>query len=227
MQRKAEYTTTPPLQPLEIIYCAKANAWCHISKLLQQDSPYITASSVTVSIFLIVCPRRMKPWWDPCSCLRTWCRTRRDDDNARIIRVCVCGCLSAVHLVSPPLPPLSGCGLDAARIPTQTWTKGLDWNAFSFSCGAFPQNTQSYSCDRPGSEHGALNLNLNPAPHLKSAIVRPVELLFVAKTCSFMPNYNRMLLQEGLIYLQTFDHQTIWLNRIDLMHRASCSYCVE
>lgn len=66
----------------------------------------------------------MKLWWDPCSCLKTWCRTSGEGGDNHMEKwegwmwVRVCGCICAVHPVSPPPPPvLSSCGQDIGWIP--------------------------------------------------------------------------------------------------------------
>lgn len=112
---------------------------------------------------------RMKPWWGPCSCLRTWCRTKRRWRRQRHggkkweglvwVRVCECGWMhmcntsdlsSSSRSVSslwfwverPPPPP-----------PTVTWTKGFGLEmlyTLSLSCRGFSAWTQSDRCDRLG-----------------------------------------------------------------------------
>lgn len=52
---------------------------------------------VHINLFL----HRMKPWWDPCSCLRTWCRTKWEDGEKDMEKsedlawALVCGCIAS------------------------------------------------------------------------------------------------------------------------------------
>lgn len=69
-------------------------------------------SLIHFSIFFLT---RMKIWWDPCSCLKMWCRTNGTEGDKKheakiaegLVWVCVHGCICAVHPVTPPLNVLS------------------------------------------------------------------------------------------------------------------------
>lgn len=86
---------------------------------------------------LVFSLRRMKPWWDPCSCLKTWCRTRggggdKDMENERAWCECVCVDAYVQYVQSLLLfPSCPAVVWIEPECPTMTWTKGPEWNTFS------------------------------------------------------------------------------------------------
>lgn len=90
-----------------------SGVWCHYSLLQRLPSS--------------LC--RMKPWWDPCSCLKTWCRTMEEPGEEgggqRQWKMRGLGdgaCMWVLHRcnrsgLSSSFPVSSSCGSDAAGMP--------------------------------------------------------------------------------------------------------------
>ena len=100
---------------------------------------------------------RTKPWWDPCSCLKTWCRTRREDgdmENKRAWCECVVRVDAYVQYVQSLLlllPSYPAVGCDPARMPHDDLKEGTGRERFELSYREFfPHTIQSDGWDRLG-----------------------------------------------------------------------------
>lgn len=166
---------------------------------------------------------RMKPWWDPCSCLKTWCRTRGDDGDKEneegLVWVLVCGCICAISgpFSSPRLiQPWSGYS------QSMSWMKGLDWNAFCFPAEIFSTQyratdvTDSDITDITVLEIGLLKIEMllryMAAPDQQKATVQPAEplsLFFFQTKCMLLQKFW-VIAKHLLDLLWEFGHKNFY-----------------
>lgn len=109
----------------------------HLLYLAKHIRFWQTFADSLIHVFIFSLPR-MKTWWDPCSCLKMWCRpswNKGDEDmkkekkrNQRAWSECVCMGAYVQYLQSLlPLPVLSKIrlwALDPTRISCSDWQ---DW----------------------------------------------------------------------------------------------------
>lgn len=209
----------------------KLLTWVPVSaQLLQQDLMCITLCIVTVKCIVLPCLLlfslpRMKPWWDPCSSLRMWCRTSDDDDRENERARCECVCVAAyVQYIRSLLflfSFLSSCGLNANRIPHSGLLEGIRLECFEPSRWVLLHNTEQLTWQtRTSTQRSQIGqFKIKMLSQYKAArdqwrAMCPTNwtfFFFLPKDVLFMPKYNCMCLQNlslnicyGILAMRTY-----------------------
>lgn len=137
------------------LYAQWCNFWLHAAYtdntlLYIRYTGYSTwfVNCIIVPWLLLFSLCRMKPWWGPCSCLRTWCRNKRRWRRQRHggkkweglvwVRVCECGWMHMCNTsdLSSSSRSVSSSWFWVERPPPDTrWLerRDLDWKCFTHS----------------------------------------------------------------------------------------------